>query len=135
MVKNSDDGTQILEQILPFFTPAYQVTMNQNQTIGIKRDIPVIFTGLSTEDTYEGDFVTRRALIHTLTFTVQAYLYGPVADVGVIKEVDIAKYDQTTQAALASALRIKASNTDIKPDPTSSDADDDFGYTTTYTEN
>ena len=135
MVKNSDDGTQILEQILPFFTPAYQVTMNENQTMGIKRDIPVIFTGLSTEDTYEGDFVTRRALIHTLTFTVQAYLYGPVADVGVIKEVDIAKYDQTTQAALASALRIKASNTDIKPDPTSSDADDDFGYTTTYTEN
>ena len=134
MVKNSDDGTQILEQILPFFTPAYQVTMNENQTMGIKRDIPVIFTGLSTEDTYEGDFLTRRALIHTLTFTVQAYLYGPVADIGIIKEVDIAKYDQTSQANLAVALRVKASNTDIKPDPTTADVDDDFGYTTTYTE-
>ena len=134
MVKNSDDGTQILEQILPYFTPAYQVTMNEMSTVGIKRDIPIIFTGLSTEDTYEGDFLTRRALIHTLTFTVQAFLYGPTEDIKIIKEVDIAKYDQTSQSALAAAQRVKASNTDIKPDPLSSDADDAYGYTTTYTE-
>ena len=134
MVKNSDDGTQILEQILPYFTPAYQVTMNELSTVGIKRDIPIVFTGLSTEDTYEGDYLTRRALIHTLTFTVQAFLYGPVDDIGIIKEVDVYKYDQTTQAALAVALRIKASSTDIKPDPTTADADDDYGFTITYTE-
>ena len=134
MVRNSDDGTQILEQILPYFTPAYQVTMNEMSTVGIKRDIPIIFTGLSTEDTYEGDFLTRRALIHTLTFTVQAFLYGPTEDIKIIKEVDIAKYDQTSQSALAAAQRVKASNTDIKPDPLSSDADDAYGYTTTYTE-
>ena len=48
--------------------------------------------------------------------------------------VDIYKYDQTNQSELAAALRIKASSTDIKPDPTSADADDDYGYTTTYTE-
>ena len=134
MVKNSDDGTQILEQILPYFAPAYQVTMNESSSMGIKRDIPVIFTGLTTEDTYEGDFLARRALIHTLTFTVQGFLYGPTSDIGIVKEVDIAKYDQTTQAALASADRVKASNTDIKPDPTTADVEDDFGYTTTYTE-
>ena len=135
MVKNSDDGTQILEQILPFFTPAYQVTMNEMSTVGIKRDIPIIFTGLSTEDTYEGEYLSRRALIHTLTFTVHAFMYGPVEDIGIIKEVDIAKYDQTTQAAFPASLRVKASNTDIKPDPTTADADDDYGFTTTYTEN
>jgi hypothetical protein len=134
MVKNSDDGTQILEQILPYFAPAYQVTMNESSSMGIKRDIPVIFTGLTTEDTYEGDFLARRALIHTLTFTVQGFLYGPTSDIGIVKEVDIAKYDQTTQAALVSADRVKASNTDIKPDPTTADVEDDFGYTTTYTE-
>ena len=134
MVKNSDDGTQILEQILPYFTPAYQVTMNELSTVGIKRDIPIVFTGLSTEDTYEGDYLTRRALIHTLTFTVQAFLYGPVDDIGIIREVDVYKYDQTTQAALAAAQRVKASSTDIKPDPTTADADDDYGFTTTYTE-
>ena len=134
MVKNSDDGTQILEQILPYFAPAYSVTMNESSSMDIKRDIPVIFTGLTTEDTHEGDFLARRALIHTLTFTVQGFLYGPTADIGIIKEVDIAKYDETTQAALPSANRTKASNTDIKPDPTTADVEDDFGYTTTYTE-
>ncbi len=127
MVKNSDDGTQILEQILPYFTPEYQVTMNEMSTMGIKRDIPIIFTGLSTEDSYEGDFLTRRALIHTLTFTVQAFLYGPTSDVGVIREVDVNKFDSLTSTT-------KASSTDIKPDPLSSDADDDYGYTTTLTE-
>ena len=127
MVKNSDDGTQILEQILPYFTPEYQVTMNEMSTMGIKRDIPIIFTGLSTEDSYEGDFLTRRALIHTLTFTVQAFLYGPTSDVGVIREVDVNKFDGLTSTT-------SASNTDIKPDPLSSDADDDYGYTTTLTE-
>ena len=127
MVKNSDDGTQILEQILPYFSPAYQVTMNEMSSMGIKRDIPIIFTGLSTEDTYEGDFLTRRALIHTLTFTVKAFLYGPTSDVGVIKEVDINKYNTT-------ASTTKVSNTDVKPDPTSADADDAYGYTTTQTD-
>jgi hypothetical protein len=142
MVRNSDDGTQILEQILPYFTPAYQVTMNEMSTVGIKRDIPIVFTGLSTEDSYEGDYLTRRALIHTLTFTVHAFMYGPVEDIGIIKEVDVYKYDQTNQYALATnettaerAKRTTASTTNIEPNPANADVDDDYGYTTTYTEN
>jgi len=129
MVRNSDDGTQILEQILPYFTPEYQVTMNEMSTMGIKRDIPIIFTGLSTEDSYEGDFLTRRALIHTLTFVVQGFLYGPTSDVGIIREVDVNEYDGT----LATAAKL--SNTDVKPDPLTADPDDDYGYTTTQTDN
>jgi len=88
MVLNSDDGTQILEQILPYFTPEFQVTMNEMKTLGIKRDIPIVMNSLSTEDTYEGDFITRRALIHTLGFTVQGYFYGPTEDQGIIREVN-----------------------------------------------
>ena len=61
-------------------------------------------------------------------------MYGPVDDIGIIKEVDIYKYDQTNQADLPAAQRVKASSTDVKPDPTTADADDDYGYTTTYTE-
>ena len=129
MVRNSDDGTQILEQILPYFTPAYQVTMNEMSTVGIKRDIPIVFTGLSTEDSYEGDFLTRRALIHTLTFVVQGFLYGPTSDVGIIREVDVNEYDGTL------ATTAKLSNTDVKPDPLTADPDDDYGYTTTQTDN
>ena len=127
MVRNSDDGTQILEQLLPYFTPAYQVSMKEMITLGIVRDIPIVFTGLSTEDTYEGDFITRRALIHTLTFTVHAFMYGPTSDIKIIKEVDVNKFDSTTATS-------SVSSTETKPDPTTAEADDDYGYTTTITE-
>ena len=127
MVKNSDDGTQILEQILPYFTPEYHVTMHEMSTMGITRDIPIIFTGLSTEDSYEGDYLTRRALIHTLSFVVQGFLYGPTSDVGIIRTVDVNKYNTSTSIS-------KISSTQVTPDPSSADADDDYGYTTTYTE-
>ena len=127
MVKNSDDGTQILEQILPYFTPEYHVTMNEMSALGIKRDIPIIFTGLSTEDSYEGDFISRRALIHTLSFVVQGFLYGPTSDMGVIKVVDVNQYNTSTSVS-------RISNTEVKPDPLTADLDDDYGYTTTYTE-
>ena len=89
MVKNSDDGTQILEQILPFFTPEFQVTMNEMSTMGVKRDVPIILNGIDTEDTYEGDMLTRRTLIHTLSFQVQGHIYGYTGEQGIIKEVDI----------------------------------------------
>ena len=128
MVKNSDDGTQILEQILPYFTPDYHVTMNEMKELGIKRDIPIIFTGLSTEDTYEGDYLTRRALIHTLTFVVQGFLYGPTTDMGIIRTVDVNKYNATT------ATTRLLSNTEITPDPLTADLDDDYGFTITITE-
>ena len=127
MVKNSDDGTQILEQILPYFTPEYHVTMNEMSALGIKRDIPIIFTGLSTEDSYEGDFMTRRALIHTLNFVVQGFLYGPTSDMGIIRTVDVNKYNATVSSN-------KLSSTQVTPDPLSADLDDDYGYTTTITE-
>ncbi len=125
MVKNSDDGAQILEQILPYFTPEYHVTLNEMATLGVKRDIPIVMNSLSTEDTYEGDFVTRRALIHTLGFTVQGYVYGPSQDQGIIREVD---------ANVGANFNDKIdSNIDIKPDPLTADPDDDFGFTTTTT--
>jgi hypothetical protein len=126
MVKNSDDGTQILEQILPFFTPEYHVTLNEMATVGVKRDIPIIMNAMNTEDSYEGDMMTRRALIHTLSFTVQGYLYGPTKDMGIIREVD---------ANIGANFNDKKdTNIDIKPDPLTADPDDDFGFTTTTTE-
>jgi len=118
MVKNTDDGTQILEQILPYFTPEFQVTMNELKTMGIKRDIPIILNSMSTEDDYEGDFLTRKALIHTLSFTVQAHLYGPTSDQGIIREVDV--NTGTFQAEIDTQLQ----NIDIKPDPLTAEPDD-----------
>ena len=79
MVKNEEDGLRIIEQIIPFFTPEYTVAIKLLDTMDIPFDIPIVFQGFSTEDTYEGDFETRRAIIHTLEFTVKGYLFGPVS--------------------------------------------------------
>jgi hypothetical protein len=54
-----------------------------------KYDIPIIFNDISTEDTYEGEFTQRRALIHTLTFTVKGYLFGPTRKGEVVKDIDV----------------------------------------------
>ena len=126
MVKYSDDGTQILEQILPYFTPEFQVTMNEMSTMGIKRDIPIILNSVATEDTYEGDFITRRALIHTLNFTVKGHVYGRTTDQGIIREVDVNMGANMNDR--------KDVNIDIKPDPLTADADDTFGFTETITD-
>ena len=67
-VKNAEDGTQILEQILPFFTPDFTVTMTLISGMSIKMDVPLVLNSVSSEDTYEGDFATRRSIIWTLSF-------------------------------------------------------------------
>lgn len=92
MVKNNDDGLQIVEQILPYFQPAYTVTINLVDTIGEKKDIPFTLNNINFDDQYEGDFSTRRVLIYTLKFTAKTYLFGPVQQSqtsDIIKKVSI----------------------------------------------
>lgn len=89
MVKNAEDGTKIIEQILPYFTPDWTAAVNLVPEVNGTYDVPIIFNDISTEDTYEGDFQTRRALIHTLNFTVKGFLFGPTRKTKIIKEIDL----------------------------------------------
>jgi hypothetical protein len=91
MTKLNDDMLQIIEQIIPYFQPAYTMSVDLVETIGEKRDVPVVLEGISMQDDYEGDYSTRRALIYTLRFTVKTYLFGPIADVSkdIIEKVSI----------------------------------------------
>ena len=77
LVKNAEDGTQIAEQILPFFTPDWTVTMKVLPELGINLDIPIELTNVTFDDTYEGDYDTRRFITWEFTFTVKGYLFGP----------------------------------------------------------
>ena len=89
MVKNAEDGTQIIEQILPYFTPEWTATVNLVPSINGKYDIPIILNDVSIEDTYEGNFETRRAIIYTLTFTLKGWLFGPTKSSEIIKEINV----------------------------------------------
>ena len=80
MCKLNDDALQIVEQIVPYFQPSYNLTVNLVSTINEKRDIPVILENITMQDDYEGDFEQRRVLLYTLRFTAKTYLFGPVTD-------------------------------------------------------
>ena len=88
-VRNADDGSQIVEQIVPYFRPEFVTNVRLIPEMGIVSDTPVVLQDVSIEDTYEGDFDTRRALIYNMNFSMKAYFYGPVSNSGVIKRTII----------------------------------------------
>jgi len=79
MTKLNDDALQIVEQILPYFQPSYNLTVELVEEIKEKRDIPIILENVTMQDDYEGDFSTRRVLLYTLRFTAKTYLFGPTS--------------------------------------------------------
>ena len=95
--KLNDDSLQIIEQILPYFQPSLNNTINLISAIGEKKDVPVVMESITQNDQYEGGFDSRRLIIHTLRFTAKTYLFGPVAEStdGLIKRVDVDYYTNT----------------------------------------
>ena len=123
----AEGGLQIIEQILPYFQPDYTVTINAIPEMGIKRDVPITLNSVNYEDTYDGSFTTRRAVNYTLGFTAKTYLYGPVYAAKVIKETTADLFTDTAAGSTREERIV------VVPNPTSADADDDFGFTTTIT--
>ena len=123
LAKQSDDALQVVEQMLPYFQPDYTITINDMTNMGIKKDIPIILNSISYEDDYQGDFTTRRAIIYTLDFTCKFYRYGPVTSSKVIKTVQVDQYADLPDTSPKREQRLT-----VTPDPTSADADDDFGF-------
>ena len=99
MTKLNEDALQIIEQILPYFQPAYNVSVKLIDEIDERKDIPVVLESISMRDDYDGDFNKRRVLLYTLQFKVKTYLYGPIPagkTPGVIKKVQV---DYHTEAS------------------------------------
>lgn len=87
--KNNNDSVQVLEQILPYFQPVFNISIKLVEQTNEIKDIPIILNNVSMQDDYEGDFIKRRSLIHTLNFTAKTYVYGPVATSDVIRTVNV----------------------------------------------
>jgi len=104
LAKLNEDAIQILEQILPYFQPAFNLTIDLVDIIGEKRDMPITLENIQMEDNYEDDFLTRRALVYTLSFTCKTYLFGPINNStdGLIKKVQTDYYTETKNIKTAS---------------------------------
>lgn len=106
LAKVQDDVLQIVEQILPYFQPSFNVTVNLISSIGEKRDIPIILNRVGFRDDYEGDYTTRRLITYTLNFTAKTYLFNeiPQDDSGLIKKVQV---DYATEALRTAKREIR----------------------------
>lgn len=91
--KNSDDALQIVEQILPYFNPDYNLTIKAVPEMNIKHDVPIILDSIDFSDTYDGQFTDRRAIVWTLSFTMKTNFFGPASRQGVIRKA-IVNYHQ-----------------------------------------
>ena len=120
----AENGLQIVEQILPYFQPDYTITVKAVPELDIVRDIPIVLNSVNYEDSYTGNFDRRRAVIYTLSFTAKTYLYGPMANQSVIKSTQADLHTDLPQAS-------REERVIVVPKPTTADADDDFGFTTT----
>lgn len=82
--KNQDDALQVVEQILPYFNPDFILSFKSMPSLGLIEDLPIRLDGVSYDDTYEGDFSERRAIVWTFDFTLRLNFYGPTRKQGVI---------------------------------------------------
>lgn len=94
--RNIDDGLQIIEQILPFFTPEFTITIKPKVLDNsLERvDIPIILNSISPSEIYDQKFSDEtRVLTWDLQFTAKTFLYGPVRTSGLIKDININLWD------------------------------------------
>lgn len=125
LTKLNDDSLQVVEQILPFFQPSFNLTIDLLDSIGEKRDIPIVLDSVNFTDDYEGDFTSRRALIYTFNFTAKIYLFGPIAEStdGLIRKVQVDMYSSTDVNTAKREMRYT-----VTPDPIDANPGDDFGF-------
>lgn len=126
-VKNQDDGLQIIEQILPYFNPDFNLSVNAIPELGIKNDLPIVLDDISYEDDYEGDFNQRRAIIWTLTFTMKLNFYGPINRQNIIKRVNVDTFNNEE-------LSQRIQQYEVTVDPGSATAGNVTSFVETFTD-
>jgi hypothetical protein len=98
VTKTQEDALQIMEQILPYFTPEYTMSINAVEELGVQLDVPVVLNSVIVSDEFEGDFQTRRFVIHTINFQMKVSLFGPTSTQGVIGKATVNVSEATNGA-------------------------------------
>lgn len=127
--KTHDDALQVVEQIIPYFAPQYNITIKPLADYPtIKEDVPIIINNISFTDDYEGAMEQRRTIIYTLDFEMKINFYGPTGDSKIIREVNADLYTINSQVDGTDTYVERIS---VVPDPFNVSPDSDYGFTTT----
>lgn len=135
VTKNLDDGFQIQEQILPNFTPSFNLRLKEIPELQLIHDIPVIFKGMTHEDSYEGQFTEDRVITWTLAFKVKAYLFPVITDQNIIKMVIATLYpDEEMQDPSSAVITVQVDPISANEDDVDSAGDPAYTIETDITE-
>jgi hypothetical protein len=135
VAKHVVDANQILEQILPYFTPAYTIKINAIPEMGFEENIAIELRSISPSDNYQQELeIQQRQVRFDLSFTAKINFHGPIDRAGVIKQVQVDFHtpkDLDDEALSKTPRRARSTTTTNPPD---ANPGDDFGYTETWQE-
>lgn len=92
MTRNIDDGHQILEQIVPYFTPDFTISMNFTD-LDRKIDVPIVLSSVEMSEDSEGDMNDRRLVTYSLAFQAKSYIFGPIKSSKLVKDIKLSFFD------------------------------------------
>ena len=104
MFANNEDAVQVVEQILPYFRPEWTNSVKIVKELNQYVDIPTVLTGMTIEDSYDGDFETRRAIIYTFQFRIKGYIFGPVTNRGIIRRAYVNQFIPSSNTATGNVV-------------------------------
>lgn len=105
--KSQSEMLQIIEQIIPAFTPDVNISLKGIPNMDY--DVPITFIGLFRNDTYLGSFEDRRQLMWTLNFTMKAFYFTPLKRKSIILNVNSPVFDMIDDD-LSNAVLIETFN-------------------------
>lgn len=104
--------TQILESILPYYNATRYLRVKEFSFLNVERDLKVKLDGISPDFLQEQIEDDRRYVNGTLSFTVEGFLYLPLTNTKVIKEIRTRYYPSyTTGTSALSATAMAGYNT------------------------
>ena len=116
LTQYNEDAMQIIEQILPIFQPSFNVTVDLVESIGEKRDVPLVLENINFEDNYSSGYEEKRVIVHNLQFTAKTYIFGAIADnsEGLIRKVQVDYHTTTNTKTAKRELRYVATPRALK---------------------
>jgi len=125
--RNQNDALQVIEQILPYFNPDYNLKLKAVPELNISHDLPIILNNITYEDQYEGSLIDRRMIIWTLTFEMKLNFFGPSQKQSIIKTATATTYNDL-------GLTQKQLTYNVSVDPTTAKPGDDIDFIETFDE-
>ena len=134
LTKNQDDGLQIIEQILPFFNPDFNVPIHELPDLGVHRNIQFVLDGVNYSGDYEGSMDTRIKIIYDLNFTIKLNFFGYVDNSDLIKETIVNLYADPFLSNGAPSTALSGLRIDTTIDPANADPSGDYDYVQQFDE-